>query len=1296
MISPGGLVATLFKSTGAAVAAAVDATFNYVSLHLNGEPPVGTSTFLSDASTNALALTPVGTIRPDNFSPFAGDGYYSTYFSVGNRIGVPSNAALGFGTGDFTVEVWVNCAFTGAVQEIIDARSADNAQPFVLGVSATGVARTYDGTTIRTGGQLNASVWNHVAWVRASNVNTVYVNGIAGHTWTASQNFGASNQFIIGDNVGTGATTTEPFTGYMSNLRVVKGTAVYTANFAVPTTPLTTISGTSLLLLTTFRHVDKSSNALTLTFAGSPRVSYNNPIGNKFGSIKFNGTTDYITTPSSAANNIGASTSWTIEAWVHPTAYAASNNVIVYVGAGVADKVVIATIDTAGSLYYLLNGAVQITTTTAPVLNSWNHIALVKNNATTTLYLNGVSLGTSSGAPTSSSKSVTIGADAGGALYGGYISNFRIIAGTALYTSAFTPSTAPLTAVAGTSLLTCQGNVVDASSNAFAITTAGTPSASYASPFPQAVSLPATYGSAYFNGTTDYLTSSMTALGSGNFTIECWVYVTAVNKGAFHVATASALPSTVTGIAVEPATGGWNLYWNGQQNTSATGTPAINTWHHIAVVKNSGVTTLYVNGTANQSGADSTNYTGTVAAIGGFYSTAYLMNGYVSNFRIVAGTALYTGAFTPSATPLTAVANTSLLTLQSPTPASTKAVLDYSQLDNVITTNGTPGQGTFSPFSQTGWSAYFNGAARLTAPGTFAFGTSAYTIEAWVNFDKATPVGNETIVELSGATRVIFGRRSTGAFRLWIGAELVASTGVGPTIGSGWKHVALVHNASVTSFYLDGVYQFQIADTTNLSSTVLSIGNNSDGAEPMSGYISNVRITAAAVYTTNFTPSTSPLTATANTKVLACQSNRFVDNGTNASVFTATSSTIQAVSPFEPVAAWSPAVNGSSMYFNGTTDYLTASNASLPVFGTNDFTVETWVYPTVAGQQSFVCNQYDWSSATGNWCFYCTTGSAATMYFNAGGANHASTTTTTIPLNQWTHIAYSRGGTSGRFFVNGTQLGTAVSDTTSYVNSAGTLYIGDKLSAGGKFTGYMADTRITGGTAVYTTAFTPPTAPLQPIPGTSLLLKGTPGIVDAAGKNDIITVGGASTTTAVKKYGTSSLKFSNFTDWLLLPNNQSLAFGTGNFTVECWINQISGTNNGVLHISTATNGFPGTSAGLAIAVVAQKIQIDCAGAAYQSGPTGPIINTNTWYHIAVVRSNGVTKLYVNGTLDTSFASNAGQVTDATNYTGTYGVIGAYYTSAYGWNGYVDDLRITKGAARYTANFTPPTAALPTN
>jgi hypothetical protein len=86
------------------------------------------------------------------------------------------------------------------------------------------------------------------------------------------------------------------------------------------------------------------------------------------------------------------------------------------------------------------------------------------------------------------------------------------------------------------------------------------------------------------------------------------------------------------------------------------------------------------------------------------------------------------------------------------------------------------------------------------------------------------------------------------------------------------------------------------------------------------------------------------------------------------------------------------------------------------------------------------------------------------------------------------------------------------------------------------------------------------------------------------------------------------------------------------------------------------------------------------------------ISTLTWYHVAVTYDGTTTRLFVNGT---SQSTSTNTPVRPTTYNLTY--VG-YITSADAsyFNGYIDDLRVTQGLARYTQNFTPPTAPLPTS
>ena len=104
--------------------------------------------------------------------------------------------------------------------------------------------------------------------------------------------------------------------------------------------------------------------------------------------------------------------------------------------------------------------------------------------------------------------------------------------------------------------------------------------------------------------------------------------------------------------------------------------------------------------------------------------------------------------------------------------------------------------------------------------------------------------------------------------------------------------------------------------------------------------------------------------------------------------------------------------------------------------------------------------------------------------------------------------------------------------------------------AGGYFSGYTSNLRMIKGTALYTSAFTPPTAPLTAVTSTSLLLLGTnAGIYDGAMQNNLTTVGDAKISTTQSKFGGSSIFFDGTGDYLFIPKTHSFLFGGGNFTI---------------------------------------------------------------------------------------------------------------------------------------------------
>jgi len=154
-------------------------------------------------------------------------------------------------------------------------------------------------------------------------------------------------------------------------------------------------------------------------------------------------------------------------------------------------------------------------------------------------------------------------------------------------------------------------------------------------------------------------------------------------------------------------------------------------------------------------------------------------------------------------------------------------------------------------------------------------------------------------------------------------------------------------------------------------------------------------------------------------------------------------------------------------------------------------------------------------------------------------------------------------------------------------------------------------------------------------------------------------------------------------------SDPDFAFGTGDFTIECWLYWVTAsgaTQPGAFQVCTTTGGVQ-ASAVNNIALLCNSGSTYAIYANSRSMASAAVIATGVWAHTAIVRTAGVITLYVNGAVILSEA-------DTNNYAGTGIAIGGYYSTAYNFDGYIDEFRVTKGVARYTAAFTPPTQAFP--
>jgi hypothetical protein len=360
-----------------------------------------------------------------------------------------------------------------------------------------------------------------------------------------------------------------------------------------------------------------------------------------------------------------------------------------------------------------------------------------------------------------------------------------------------------------------------------------------------------------------------------------------------------------------------------------------------------------------------------------------------------------------------------------------------------------------------------------------------------------------------------------------------------------------------------------------------------------------------------------------------------------------------------------------SGYFYGASNSLTTPSGTCPVI--NNFSASGWVYRTsVPGyQQTFVALGIDGSGRvgffwTGNNFEYNIYGSS-TVSIDGSGA---------MPVGVWTYVVLTRTSSTLSLYYNGTLIASVSLGTAFSASSGRSMAWLDGTI------GYATNLRFD--TAAYSTPTVVPTAPVSTTANTNNLLNFTnAGIFDNAMQNNLETVGNAQISTSVVKYGTGSMYFDGNGDALLPVASPNLALGTGNFTVELWVNIVSSTStyNELLDWRKS-----GNSNGIALIYTSSALQVFNAitGTYIITAPTASL---NTWYHVAIVRSGSTITFYINGT-------SVGTATLSSDLTSDQVNIGRYFGGSDYYNGYIDDLRITKGVARYVGNFTPPVARMP--
>ena len=1271
-----------------------DPYFNLTTLLLNGE--ASSNYWIQDASTNKFALTVNADARPAAFSPY--ETVWSNYFDgSGDYLTVPANAAFLF-PGDHTIECWITWdgTYSAAGREIYATGGSGSADQFGIfsgsGLFYAGLSSGYTPPT---------NVWTHIAISRSGSAIRFFGNGVLQFTGTNGSSIGSNSATV---HIGIRGDGFHPWLGYISNLRIVKGTALYIENFIPSTSPLTAISGTSLLTCQSNRLLDNSTNTFAVTKNGDVTVSNFAPFTGTdlvTGSSYFDGTGDYLSLGANSAFGFGTS-DFTVEFWIYMTSRPGTWRALFDIG-DYTTGILMRDQVTSDSLY-LAGTSYDWMPNTYLILNQWNHVALTRSGTSLKVFVNGSTvLSATNSSNLGSSQDLFIGEaqHASGQTWPGYISNFRIVKGTALYTANFTPPTIPLTAVANTSLLTLQNRFgennnrfVDTSGMNSIVTKFANATQGTFTPFSQ------TGWSNYFDGTTDSLTQATNTsygFGTGNFTIEFWLYLnsTGLQTVYSHLTSASSTnPHIYVSGSIRYYTASADRITGSSLNTSQ--------WYHIALSRASGSTRLFIDGTQSGSTYTDGNDYGSTAPLGigtywdgGSPVTSNTLFGYMSNLRVVKGSAVYTSTFTLPTAPLTAITNTSLLTCQS------NRFIDNSANNFTLTRNGDTSIQAFSPFSPaiitpTSYSGYFDGSDNLTTPSNnaFTYGTSDFTIEGWFYFTGGVGPSGYSYLFAQGAntTATSLGVYiQSGVFRIWNGSAVISSTA--SFVQNIWTHIAVTRFGTSMRLFVNGNLEGTVTNNNNIttgSTTGISIGRWSEigDANYITGYVSNFRVVnGTALYTASFTPSITPLTAVSGTSLLACQSNRFIDNSINN--FTITAVGDARPTQFNPFgntsltgadAAYSVANVGGSIYFDGTGDYLTATT-SFNTSGT--WTIEGWCYFTSSANSDVLLNAssdrlyIQWIGTT----------------FYLGDANINNISFASKPINTWFHIAVVKNSNTYTVYFNGVVMGTSTTALTT--DTVTTWQIGARTSQSIVARGYISNLRVIAGVALYTSAFAPPVAPLTSIAGSTLLLNSTnSGLIDYTGKNILETVGTTSISITRSKFENGSIYLPGSTSYLKMSNTYVLTnFSTGNFTIECWIYYVSSSQPTFPTLFNTGSNDGGTSGTMSF-----YINHPNAGGGgtlyYWAGSGGTYVNygslpdNNAWNHLAIVRYNGTVSYYLNGVSRGTPRSITNSLTSSTNTM----MIGATPDGGNNFVGYVDDFRVTNGYARYTSNFTPPTSA----
>ncbi|MBN2115754.1 MAG: hypothetical protein JW730_04245 [Anaerolineales bacterium] len=406
---------------------------------------------------------------------------------------------------------------------------------------------------------------------------------------------------------------------------------------------------------------------------------------------------------------------------------------------------------------------------------------------------------------------------------------------------------------------------------------------------------------------------------------------------------------------------------------------------------------------------------------------------------------------------------------------------------------------------------------------------------------------------------------------------------------------------------------------------------------------------------------------------------------------------------------------GASGLFNGTGDYLQGDGSSDFAFGTGDFTIDFCFRLNSAATYLLLDSRPN--ATNGLYPTIYVQGNVLKYYTNSADRIVGSTS---LSVNTWYHVALVRSGTNTKLFLNGIQQGSTYVDSNNYLSGSSRPIIGASGFAPGEYAinGWIEEFRVSRGIARWTSNFTPSsveygfatptptvTATYTPtaIPTSGFAIDdsysvallhmdgvdGSTTFTDESGKA-WTSHGNAQLDTEQSVFDGASGFLDGSGDYIDTADHADFDIGSGDFTVDFWFRKnVNGTTQAAFGQGPSSGGGTSTSLYGYMSLADNKISIrGYTGSTIKTiNSSGTVTDTN-WHHYAAVRSGNILYLFLDGinqgTLDVTgvtFNNSPNKMT-----IGRPGEYGGGYA-----NGWIDEFRFSKGIARWTSDFTPPTS-----